>query len=697
LRVVTTVALCAIMFSSAAPALAVGNQTTSANQAAAVPSAPLGVRVKGTFTGIDLTWSLPADEGTADGVTGFVVHRVVNGVETAYPVARASSSTFVWLDTERLTGATYAVAAVNAEGEGSTSAPIQADPTSTAITVANTVQQGDGSTRTFLGQIAAQGAMQVVPLATTGATQQVGPHIAVSANGRQVAFAPGQTSLWTISAVAPHAVPMKILDGSTGIWKMSWSPDGTRIAFERLQSDGSSCVEIIGATGGTPVRVGCGMSGPTWLPDNQTLIAKNQRSGLLQRVQARANGAVLTTYAGTELARDPAVSPNGLWIAYLKGTAAAMIPIDGGTPQVGDSAGISAESLSWAPNTSGLLLNRRTAEGGSRLFVVPVSPDGYLRRSSAYLFDAPAGQLIDSAVWQGSRVTIKPTAPIIGPNLSVPFDLTGLATPVYVTCKLDGVDTSPCTSPFRQAGVAAGAHVLRVSAVEAGGRGTHTVRYLTVDATAPSVMVTAPPNPLLGTGLTLRWTGTDTEGSGIDRYELRTRYASPYGGFSGYVYPTSWQSLRTTSLAMTLAQGYTYCYSMRARDQAGNIGPWSSERCTTSVLDDRALAVSSGVTRGTSTAYTYNTYSRATATGKTFTRTGVQARRVAVVVTTCSTCGSIDVWHAGVYLGRVSLVNTATRAKQVRWLPLGTVKTGTLTIRTVNARTTYIDGVVIQH
>jgi hypothetical protein len=48
-----------------------------------------------------------------------------------------------------------------------------------AITVVNTVQQPDGSTRSYLGELAAKGAQQVVPLATGGPTQQVDPNIAV--------------------------------------------------------------------------------------------------------------------------------------------------------------------------------------------------------------------------------------------------------------------------------------------------------------------------------------------------------------------------------------------------------------------------------------------------------------------------------------------------------------------------------------
>jgi len=54
------------------------------------------------------------------------------------------------------------------------------------------------------------------------------------------------------------------------------------------------------------------------------------------------------------------------------------------------------------------------------------------------------------------------------------------------------------------------------------------------------------------------------------------------------------QKLTTRSLRVTLAGGSQYCFSVRARDRAGNVGPWGAERCTSMALDDRSLSASSG-------------------------------------------------------------------------------------------------------
>ncbi|TCM46873.1 WD40 repeat protein [Kribbella sp. VKM Ac-2568] len=689
-------ALSAVFLTAAVPATAVTGFTTSTQQAASVPSVPLGVRVKGTFTGIDLAWNLPADEGTVDGVTGFVVRRSVNGTETAYTVPRTAVTTFTWQDTERLPKATYSVAAVNADGEGPSSTPgpadtvpgaTVADPTD-AITVAHTVTTG-GVSRTFLGQIAVQGATHVIPIAASGPTQQVDKAIAASADGRQVVFSQAKTSLWTVSAVVPHAQPVKILDGSSGITAKSWSPDGTRIAFEREQ-DGTSCVEVIGATGGAPIRVGCNLAAPSWLPDNQALIVKDQVTGKLQRVQAKAGGVVLTTYAGTELAQHPVASPNGLWIAYFKNTSVNVIPVGGGTPVPAYPFGTSGESISWA--RSNLLLVARRTESGSTLQQVPVN-DGrpYV---NAQLFDPPAGELVESAVWQGPRITIKPTAAAVGPNLSVPFDTTGLANP-YVSCEFDGVKTAPCpASPFQKAGVAAGTHVLRVWAVEAGGRGTEAVRWLTVDTAVPSVRITGPTFDVTKLA-TARVTYSGTDNSGIGSYDVRWRIASTAANFGAYA--TIKSGTTASSVAIGVAAGYEYCVSVRARDIAGNLSAWTADKCFSRPSDDRRMGAAKGWVRAAHPAYYLGTATVTKAKSISVSQ-GVQAKRLFLIATKCVTCGSLNVYYNGKYVGVVNLYKATTEYQAVVPLPVpATFLTGSVLLTTrVTGKIYQIDGLAVR-
>ncbi len=158
------------------------------------------------------------------------------------------------------------------------------------------------------------------------------------------------------------------------------------------------------------------------------------------------------------------------------------------------------------------------------------------------------------------------------------------------------------------------------------------------------------------------------------------------------------QSTTARSTILKVSAGYQYCVSVRARDLAGNIGPWGTERCTVVAMDDRLLAASSGWSRGTSSSYVYGTWTRATSSKVSLTRAGVSARRVGVIVTTCPTCGAVDVYVGSTYAGRVSAYSSTWRTRQVKWLPaFGSTRSGTLTLRTTSSRAVVVDGVLVSH
>lgn len=574
-------------------------------------------------------------------------------------------------------------ATVPATAAGGSTAAESAD----SITVAHTVTT-EGVSRTFLGRIPVQGATQVEPIAASGPTQQVDKAIAASADGRQVVFSQAGTSLWTVSIV-PSAQPVKILDGATGIAAKSWSPDGTRIAFESAQN-GTSCVDLVGATGGATVRVGCNLAAPSWLPDNQTLIVKDQLTGKLQRVQAKAAGAVLTTYAGTELAQHPVASPDGLWIAYFKNTSVNVLPVAGGTPVPAPAVGTSGESISWA--RSNLLYVARRTEDGSNLQQIPVN-DGR-PQTNAELFKPAAGELVESAVLQGPRLTIKPTTAAVGANLSVPFDTTGLVSP-YVTCEFDGVKTAPCpASPFKKSGVAAGRHVLKIGAVEQGGRGTEAVRWLDVDTALPSVKLTGTAFDVTKAATaTVTYAGTDN--TGIGSYDVRYRIAPTAGAFGAYA--TIKSGTTATSVAIGLAAGYEYCVSVRTRDIAGNLSTWTADRCFSRPSDDRLMGAAKGWVRASNSAYYLGTATTTKTAGISVSRS-VQAKRLFLIATKCATCGSLNVFYNGKSVGSVNLYKATTEYQAIVPMPVpATFLTGSVLLTTRVAGKVYqLDGLAVR-
>lgn len=213
------------------------------------------------------------------------------------------------------------------------------------------------------------------------------------------------------------------------------------------------------------------------------------------------------------------------------------------------------------------------------------------------------------------------------------------------------------------------------------------------DTTAPTVATAALPIYTLGSTVGLRYLGSDS-GSGIASYDVRYRRAAFNGAFGALAYPSSWQATTATVRVIGSQPGYTYCFSVRSRDAAGNVSLFSAERCTATALDDRALVASSKWTRAPSSAYYLNTVTSTRTTGQTLTRSSVQARRIYLVATTCTTGGTVGVYWNGTLLRTVSLNASSTTYKKVILIKdFGAVRSGTLVIKALNTGRTYIDGV----
>ncbi|MBE3076307.1 MAG: hypothetical protein IMZ75_15465 [Actinobacteria bacterium] len=218
------------------------------------------------------------------------------------------------------------------------------------------------------------------------------------------------------------------------------------------------------------------------------------------------------------------------------------------------------------------------------------------------------------------------------------------------------------------------------------------------DRVAPTLAMTAPAAlHALTTSLVPAWSAKDA-GSGLANVDARWQRAAFNGGFTAAVYPSTWQKTTATRATLSsVAPGYTYCFSARARDRAGNLSAWSPPRCSAVALDDRSLTATSGWARVTGSVYYRGTATTTTRSAVTLTRKGVQARRIYLVATKCSTCGTVGVYWNGVLLKKVSLAAASTTRRNVLAVTTFTsVRTGTLSIRTlVNGKSVQIDGVTL--
>ena len=219
-----------------------------------------------------------------------------------------------------------------------------------------------------------------------------------------------------------------------------------------------------------------------------------------------------------------------------------------------------------------------------------------------------------------------------------------------------------------------------------------------VDTTRPSVAlrVASSHGFLLGARSKLRWTGSDA-GSGVASYDVRWRRATAAGTLGHWQYPSTWQ--RTSATSATGPQqiaGLRYCFAARARDRAGNVSPWSTVRCTSRVVDDRALATKTARwRRSTGDGYYRHTATVTSAKAQRLSYVAPAASRVGVLATVCARCGAVTVYQGSHRLGVLRLVSSTTRRKQLVLLPYGTTRTGRIRLVTNTARRVNIDGLAL--
>lgn len=210
----------------------------------------------------------------------------------------------------------------------------------------------------------------------------------------------------------------------------------------------------------------------------------------------------------------------------------------------------------------------------------------------------------------------------------------------------------------------------------------------------PSAHITAIPTWWVSTAIPLVWSGT-AGSAAVTSYDVRYRRAAWNSTFGSYVL---WRSATsTTSATFGAATGSTYCFSVRAHALDGLVSAWTAETCTGVPLDDRSLSRSGSWSAGTGSVYYRSTYVRSSTSGARLIRTGVVARRIALVVTTCPTCGSVKVYWGSTLLRTMSLVSTTMVNRRLLSVTTFTsVRTGTLTIKVSSSgHKVIIDGVAI--
>lgn len=239
-----------------------------------------------------------------------------------------------------------------------------------------------------------------------------------------------------------------------------------------------------------------------------------------------------------------------------------------------------------------------------------------------------------------------------------------------------------------------------VGAVTAGGGGESAVSapfdVPGVDRRAPTAAMRPVPPVATTSTVTLGLSGADDRK--LDRYQVRWRRAATGKALGAWEQHPSWTALRTGRVDVTgLAEGWTYCFSVRSADHAGNWSPWSGATCTTRPLDDRRLSTGKGTwARASGTAYAAGTVTRSRTTLSTLTLGRVRADAAWLVATSCPTCGRAYVLIGHSVVGDVDLRARTTTNQRLFRLHLSEPHSGTLTIRHHGGGDLLVDGVVLR-
>lgn len=512
----------------------------------------------------------------------------------------------------------------------------------------------------------------------------------------------------------PLAPALVSATAGNGVVHLAWDPPS---------SDGGSSIDfylVFKHEAGKPYPLkGIQVPSPARVYDDTTVV-----NGTTYTYQVKAHNRVPNILtrpwpASNELSATPAVGAPDAPTAVQATAGDGSATVSWTAPASDGGAAITGYTVTSSP------------PGGSATVTAPATTAAVtgLSNGTAYTFTVTATNSLGTSVSSAPSAAVTPAAPAPPPPPPAPVDSTA-PTPVLTSapaansntriatvsftatdpdddpatlkfrCTVDAGAAARCASPLVLSDLAEGVHTVTIRALDPAGNGSTPVAATwRVDVTAPLAASSAPRAPLTtASTVPVAWTGADI-GTGIANFDVRYARSAWNAGFTAWRYPSTWQHTTRLSLAAAVPAGYTDCFSMRARDAAGNVSAWTTMRCSARALDDRALSAGKGWTRKKSKVstgphgYYGKTYTATTHAGATLTRTAVQTSRLALVATRCRTCGTVGVYLNGKLLHKVSLSAKTTQHRALVNLPRFSLRKTTVTIKVLSSgKAVQIDG-----
>ena len=159
----------------------------------------------------------------------------------------------------------------------------------------------------------------------------------------------------------------------------------------------------------------------------------------------------------------------------------------------------------------------------------------------------------------------------------------------------------------------------------------------------------------------VRWTGADADGKGIARFQLQR-------SVNGGAYTTISSTLTGTSASVTLANGSSYRFRVRAVDRDGNVGSYATGAAGKSSLvqnQSSAITYNGSWPKATSDKFSGGTARSATQTDDEQARYFFTGSSVAFVTTTGPNRGVVDLYVDGKNVGKLDLYSSTVKYRQV--------------------------------
>ena len=353
-----------------------------------------------------------------------------------------------------------------------------------------------------------------------------------------------------------------------------WSPDGTKIAYERVLGGGDHWrIWVMNADGSaqsalTPESTYADDNTPAWSPDGSRVAFASTRGGTWNLWMINADGTGLHSL-GTTFAYEPSWSPDGTQLAFSGLSGIGVVNADGSNPHFISGPGDSPSAPSWSPDGSHIVFARNNSAGypGDLYLAAPDgsaetqltsggfrnaqprwSPDGTKIVFQRYDVAADQWNLwtigtnglnpqqITSSgnnlgpSWGTSQVIPEPDAsPPDAPHIDIyaptgdGIYFPGQGTVVYYVCSSTVSAIVSCEGDlpiFAPVDVStAGPHTFTVRAVDLDGRtATKTVTYEVLDITPPTIDLRTPSNGAtydLGADAKVDYSCSDPGGSGV--------------------------------------------------------------------------------------------------------------------------------------------------------------------------------------